>query len=131
MESHRKGELAQLKVETIALQKGYIVSRPASVARYDLVIDDGDRLIRVQVKYGDGRSSNTDNAVVVSLNYTDRKGTDNAYDSTDVDALAVYLPKLDKVLWFTPEQFCGKMKLQIRIAGGRRATGMWYEDYVW
>lgn len=131
MESHRKGELAVLKVQAVALEKGHIVSIPASVARYDLVVDDGSKLMRVQVKYGGGKSSNTENAAVVSLNYTDRKGTENAYDSTDVDALAVYVPKVDKVLWFTPQQFCGKMKLQIRTSGGRRSNGIWFEDYVW
>lgn len=131
MESLRKGELAILKVQTVALGKGYVVSIPASVARYDLVVDDGDKLMRVQVKYGGGIAPQTESAVRVSLNYTDRKGVDNAYDSTDVDALAVYIPRVDKVLWFTPDKFCGKMKLQIKIAGLKRSNSMWYEDYVW
>jgi hypothetical protein len=131
MESHRKGELAQAKVELVALEKGYIVSRPAFVARYDLVIDDGEKLSRVQIKYGGGSAAHTDNSVVVSLNYTDRKGIDNAYKSSDVDALAVYVPRVDKVLWFTPEQFCGRMKLQIKVEGAKRLNSLWYEDYIW
>lgn len=131
MESHRKGELAQLKVETKALEKGYIVSRPASVARYDIVVDDGVKLWRTQVKYADGKAANTDNSVLASLGATDRSGKAVVYQANEVDAFAIYVPKVEEVLWFTAEQACGKGKLQIKLSGRRQANSIWFEDYIW
>jgi hypothetical protein len=131
METHRKGELAQLRVELKALEKGFIVSRPANVARYDLVIDDGEKLWRVQIKYADGKAVGTDNAVLASLGSTDRSGKAITYSVPEVDAFAVYVPRVDKVLWFTAAQACGKTKLQIKIAGKPIATSLWYDDYIW
>jgi len=131
MESNRKGDLAQARVELKALEKGYIASRPAVVARYDLVVDDNDRLWRVQVKYADAKPSNTQTAVYASLKYTDRAGKGHSYTSKEVDAFAIYVPKVDEVLWFTSEQACGKLKLSIKIGGKRQKNSNWYEDYIW
>ena len=131
MNDTKKGDYAQLKVETIALEKGYVVSRPSVSTKYDVIIDDGNRLWRVQIKYADGKASHTDNAVIASLNYTDRSKIEHTYKDSDIDALAVYVPKIDKVLWFLSNQICGKSKLQIKIAGNKNTNSIWYEDYIW
>src|SRR5207302_10256401 len=47
----QKVELALLRVLQRSVEKGWIASRPTRDCRYDLVLDDGERLLRVQVKY--------------------------------------------------------------------------------
>lgn len=43
--------IAELRVAIRAIGKGMLVSRPlGDSCRYDLVLDDGDRLWRIQVK---------------------------------------------------------------------------------
>ena len=52
MNSANKSEIAVLKLELRANQKGYFVSLPKNQSsRYDLIIDDGKKLYRTQVKY--------------------------------------------------------------------------------
>ena len=126
-----KGELAQLKAELRAIEKGFVTSRPTSIARYDLVIDDGSKLWRTQVKYAGAPSNKTPNSVVVSLAYQARDKSEHAYTEKEVDSLVVYVPQVDKLLWFTAEQFCGKLKLQVKFRGEQRSNSIWYEDYIW
>lgn len=131
MKSTIKGDLAQLKVETAALEKGYVISRPATACRYDLIVDDGQKLWRVQVKYANGKSSNTKNSVVASLNYTDRNRKEHCYTADQIDAMAIYVPQVDKVLWLSADKVCGKSKFQIKINGRKGRLSNWYENFIW
>lgn len=56
MTSAQKGELALLKVLVRANELGWVASRPTRDCRYDLVLDDGKQLHRVQVKYCNRRA---------------------------------------------------------------------------
>ena len=47
------GDLSELEVALALVRAGYLVSKPLGDShRYDLIIDDGERLARVQVKTG-------------------------------------------------------------------------------
>lgn len=131
MRSVEKGELAQLKAELRAVELGYVVARPLTPTRYDLLVDFGSHIDRVQVKYANGVSSKTPNSVIASLNYTDRSKTEHTYSESDVDAFVIYVPRVNEVLFIPGNMGCGKSKLQIRVAGGRRSNGIWWEDYIW
>jgi hypothetical protein len=47
--------------------KGWIASRPTRDCRYDVVLDDGERLYRVQVKYAGRRAVHCDGAVSLDV----------------------------------------------------------------
>jgi len=47
----QKGEIAMLRVLQRAVERGWLATRPTRDYRYDLVLDDGERVYRVQVKY--------------------------------------------------------------------------------
>jgi hypothetical protein len=134
MNSLHKGQIAELKVTVRALEKGYIVSKPVIEARYDLLIDDGKTVQKAQVKYADGGSSHSSGAVTVHLRHW--KGNEEyqtrTYQAGDVDVLLVYLPKIDKVVRFSPDQFCGKRILTIRLepAKSGRKAGVWFADQM-
>lgn len=131
MNTAQKGEIAQLHAELRAVELGHIVSRPLTVSRYDLLIDNGSKIFRVQVKYADGKASGTDNAVLASLTYTDRSKQSNYYSEEDVDAFVIYVPRVDEVLWFPAHLACGKGKLQIKVSGKVQSNSIWYKDWIW
>ena len=131
MRSVEKGELAQLKAELRAVEKGFVVARPLTPTRYDLLIDDGLKIWRTQVKYANGVAPKTENAVIASLGYTDRNKIDHPYTTEQVDAFVIYVPKVESILWFDAESLCGRLKLQIKFAGRRQKNSIWYKDYIW
>ena len=129
-----KGAVAQLKVELRAAEKGIILSRPCIDARYDYILDDGQKLERIQVKYGDGASLRSSNAVVVSLRGWERGLIKRTYCATEVDALLVYIPKLNKVLKFDAPMFCGKTSITVRLSACKngQVKGVFFaENYLW
>lgn len=113
--SNVKGQLAVSKAEMRAFELGYIPSRPLYDTKYDLIIDKDNVLQRIQVKYADGKSTNADGSIVVKLEYVGRQNDLHTYNNNEVDALVVYIPKIDKLCIFPREIFIGKRKLSIRI----------------
>jgi hypothetical protein len=135
MNTQQKGQLSVLKVELEALRKGYLVSRPTTDARYDLVVDTGDRLYRVQVKYGDGKSTHSSGCVTVSLrHYIGNSKTTRPYLSSEIDIIAAYVPKIDRVCWIPPEKFHGKDTIFLRLEppkNGQTKDILMAEDFFW
>jgi len=124
-----------MKVGIRALQVGAIVSKPIfEGARYDYIIERDGKLYRVQVKYADGKNKTADGVVIVNLRKQIKKNKNHPYNESEVDALVVYMPKIDKVCWFGPEVFSGKQGLSIRIApakNGQIKGCLAAEDYLW
>ena len=68
MDTNDKGEYALLKVKQLALERNITLSEPTMPSRrYDLVVDCGERLVRAQVKYADGKCSQATGAVYLNL----------------------------------------------------------------
>ncbi|MDO8487870.1 MAG: group I intron-associated PD-(D/E)XK endonuclease [bacterium] len=130
-----KGQIAASKTELRALELGYIPSKPIFDARYDLILDDSKgKLTKIQIKYGDGKMSNSQGAVMVKLGYEDRRKKLYTYQANEIDGLVVYLPKIDRLCYFPPEVFCGKVKIHVRYQKTRnnQSKGILYaEDYFW
>jgi len=131
----RKAEIAMMKVGMRALQVGAFVSKPIfEGARYDYIIERDGKLNRAQVKYADGKLHRATGAVYLNLRKQIKKDKNCPYNENEVDALVVYVPKIDKVCWFEPEVFCGKHALYIRVAptkSGRVKGCLAAEDYLW
>ena len=135
MDTAQKGEIAHLKVQLRAAEKGVVVSRPTTEVRYDFVLDDGKSLRRAQVKWGGSRSPNSENAVCVDLRKDGgRRGKRRKYLSTEIDVLLVYVPELDRVLVFNSEHFHNKSNIMIRLAptkSGQRAGIKLASQFYW
>lgn len=132
--SNMKGQLATSKVELRALELGYIPSRPILDTRYDLILDNHKKLMRVQVKYADGKPSASTGAVIVKLAYENRKKTIYTYSKSEIDGLLVYIPKTDKICLLPPKVFEGKRNLCIRIEKSRnnqKKGVLLAEDFYW
>lgn len=138
MQTTKKGEIAVLKVTLRALEKGFIVSKPIVDTKYDLIVDDGKERHRVQVKYANGKSSHSSGAVVVQTGTRKYKKTDHdyrtGYTSEDIDAILVYLPSVDKILWIGGDKFEGKRAITMRhekSKNGQEKGINLVEDFVW
>lgn len=132
--SNVKGQLAVSKAEIRAFELGYLPSRPLYDARYDLIIDDSKTLQRIQVKYANGHHKNTSGVVIVKLEYEDRQKKAHTYQKEEVDALVVYIPKINKLCYFPPERFMGKRKLSIRLEKAKtnhKKRIIYAKDYFW
>jgi hypothetical protein len=132
--TQQKGQYAQLKVELRASEKGLIVSCPTVDTRYDLIIDTGEKLCRVQVKYADGKVSHSTGSVLVGLRRWagDKRHVTRNYQREEVDAILVYLPKVDRVCWLPPELFHNKSSIVLRINPQRRnRNAHLVENFYW
>src|SRR5262245_23471628 len=110
------GEIAVAKVILRVIEKGWTACKPIIECRYDLILDDGLKLYRVQVKYADGKSPKQVSGVVpVGLKKwrSDGRPPILCYTAAEIDAVLVYVPKIDKLLWFGPEVFEEKTMLHI------------------
>lgn len=129
-----KGQLAVTKTELRALELGFMSSRPIFDGRYDLIIDNKEKLLRIQIKYANGKSSNSSGNVVVKLDYENRVKKHFTYQMNEVDVLIVYIPEVDKLCYFPKDVFVGKRKLNIRLkpAKNNQTKGVIAaKDYYW
>ena len=132
--TYEKGHTACLRFEQRAHEFGFIVSKPTMPeCRYDYILDDGQTLHRVQVKYGGGKPSNSSNAATISLRRHGHKPL-GRYGEGDVDAVVAYIPEADCLVWLKPEQFVGRSAVTIRLAqaaNGQVANTTMLDDCRW
>lgn len=129
-----KGQIAMSKAELRSIELGYIPSKPVFDTRYDLILDDSKSLLRVQIKYADGKMSHSEGSVRVNIEYMDRKRNIYTYKTTEVDGLIVYIPRIDRLCFFPPKVFAGKRNLCIRVdpPKNRQTRGILLaNDYFW
>lgn len=98
LDSNRKGNIAELEIMLKAIQLGVPVLQPVGEhCRSDLAFDLGNRIWRVQCKWG---SLSADRAVI-RVNLTASRCTASGYVLTqyrrdEVDLFAVYCGELDR-----------------------------------
>jgi hypothetical protein len=132
-ENHIKGELACLKVELRAIEKGYIVSKPnIECMRYDRIIDCNGKLYRVQIKYTSHKQSS--GSFVVDLRKITKSGKTLLYNKDEIDAILVYIYEIDKICWFNSDMFDNKKSITIRTElakNNQMKKIIYYKDYLW
>jgi hypothetical protein len=107
------GDLSELIVATALARAGYYVSKPiADSYRYDLVIDDGERLFRVQVKTGRLRGGSIHVACYSS--HSHRGGKQRSYRG-EIDYIGVFCPQTGDV-YLVPESDIVDTAMHLRVA---------------
>ena len=132
MNTEQKGQLACMKMDQRCLEKGLMFLVPGFECRYDRVLVQDGKFIRVQVKYCDHKKNG---AYVVNLS-SSRNGKVNksGYSSDEVDALVVYIPANDSIYMFPMLAFEGKTKFSIRFEPTKngQTEGVYMgQDYIW
>lgn len=91
-----KGNLSESKVLTAYIEAGFLVSLPfGGGAPYDLIVDTGERLLKVQVKTGRLRNGCV---LFAAQRISGHHGTKRRrYEESEFDVYAVYCPDNDRV----------------------------------
>lgn len=114
--------MLQLQLE--AQRRNYIVSVPTTEERYDCILDDGHKLYKAQVKYNNEKDKNN-----LRLTLARKHLNQKCYMATEVDIIFVYIPAVDEILAFLPEEFNGKNHIYINITDNNSPN--YYEKFLW
>ena len=115
-ESTLKGAIAEAAITAAAIELGLVILRPFPEGRrYDLVIDTGPRLLRVQCKWGRLKGS----VIAVTLatcRFTPREGyIRTKYTAEDVDGIAIYCHDLKRCYYLPIEKVSGRAGIHLRV----------------
>jgi hypothetical protein len=119
--SDQKGAIAETAVVHEAIKLGINVYTPvAEGGRYDMILELGSRLVRVQCKWAPRQED-----VVVLRCYTARRNRDGllrrVYAEGEIDALAGYCPELDRCYFLPFELLVGRTTgARDQLGGGLR-----------
>jgi prevent-host-death family protein len=118
LDTNRKGAIAEMKITTAAVELGIPVLRPmAEHGRYDLGFEVGDRILRVQCKWGrvDERSA----VIIVNLQsswYTPQHGyVRRPYSEDEIDAVGVYCGETDRCYLLPSALIAGRRAMHLRL----------------
>lgn len=132
--SNEKGNIAEAAITLEAIKLGIEVLKPvAEHGRYDLVLDTGARLLRVQCKWGSlDRELGVVCVRVGGSRYTPRGYVTSTYSAEEVDALAVYCGELAQTYVVPVHVVAGKRQFHLRLdppRNGQRACINLAGDY--
>jgi PD-(D/E)XK endonuclease len=123
------GDISEARVLMALTEAGYAISKPfGENVRYDLIADDGERLLRVQVKTGKLRNGAIRFNACSSHGH--RNGGSRPYFG-EIDYLAVYCPQNRKV-YLLPETALVATHGHLRVAPAKNnmvKTIRWAEPF--
>ena len=126
LSSSQKGAIAEAAIALEAMKLGISVLRPMMEgARYDLVLDVDDRLVRVQCKLA-RRQADIVSVPCRGSYYTPGKGyIRSRYTAEEIDGIAAYCPEMNKCFWIPIERCANVTMLNLRLTptrNGQRAA---------
>jgi prevent-host-death family protein len=134
MDTNRKGAIAEMKIATAAVELGIPVLRPMTEhGRYDLGFEIGDRILRVQCKWGaldEAGAVIIVNLTTYSLTFSGSHRT--RYKEHEIDSLAVYCGALDRCYLLPTALIAGRSQISLRLSptlNGQRACVTLASDY--
>jgi hypothetical protein len=128
----QKGAVAESAVVLAAIRLGAEIYRPLNDGtRYDLILDVGRELLRVQCKYAPRHGD-----VVAVRCYSTRRARDGLrkrqYTAAEVDVIAAYCPEIDRCFLILSSEFEGRTGLVLRLAptkNNQHVRVNWAEDF--
>lgn len=123
----KRGNISESVVLTRYLKAGFMVSVPFGVGvPYDMVVDSGTALFRVQVKTGRLRNGVIEFETRRTRSRTIRSG----YGANEVDYFVIYCPELEEVYAMKAmEGVFGKLRVT-PTGNNQQMFVKWAEDYL-
>ncbi len=121
MDSNRKGAIAEVEIAAAATHLGIPVLRPiVEHGRFDLGFEIGDKLLRVQCKYGGLDPA----AGVIRVNLRSSSCTPTGYQLAtygehEIDLVAVYCGDLDRCYLLPSGLVVGRRAIHLRLSAPR------------
>jgi prevent-host-death family protein len=121
--SNDKGNIAEAAITLEAIKLGIDVLKPvAEHGRYDLVFDLGERLLRVQCKWGSyDREMGVVTVRVGGSRHTPAGYIRSTYSAGEIDAVAIYCEELKESFLVPIEVAAGRSALRLRVTPPRNA----------
>ena len=120
----RRGEIGEAMFLAKAARMGFGIATPwGDSLKYDMVIDTGRRLFRVQVKSAHKVSANKGGGYHLRACAHNRK----AYTTKDIDLLVGYVLPLDAWYLFPPRAFVKMKSMRLFPVPGKKKSK--FEDY--
>lgn len=127
-----KGTIAEAKIAARAAELGFGVLVPMGERlRYDLALDDGSRVLRVQCKWATCKGD------VIAVRATTSRLTPagyvrTTYNSDEIDAVAAYCADVNRCYFIPAEALDGRGLVHLRLSparNGQRAAVTMAADY--
>ena len=123
LSTNRKGAIAETEIAAAATKLGVPVLRPiVEHARYDLAFEIGDRILRVQCKWGGLH----DEGAIIKVNLTSSWCTPTGYsyrryEENEIDLVAVYCADLDRCYLLPRALAVNRRAIYLRLSPPRNA----------
>lgn len=127
-----KGTVTELQVQTYFLSKGYNISVPVcEESKYDLILDTGKQLLKIQIKTA-RLETNNQNSIVFNCRSTccnTRENHKRGYSEEEIDYFATYWN--DQVYLVPVGETSSQKMLHFNIEdkSKKRANWSYLEDY--
>jgi prevent-host-death family protein len=115
LSTNEKGAIAEAAIALEATRLGIEICRPSLHARYDLVFDTGDALLRVQCKWASVEAETVMIRASGSWYSPGRGYVRSRYSSHEIDAIAAYCAELDQCYYVPIERLDGQRSFQLRL----------------
>jgi len=111
----QKGAVAEAQVAAAAIELGLVVLRPlCEGGRYDLAIDVGGLLLRVQCKWA-SRQGSVLCVRCITSRHTPGGYLRSTYSASEIDAVAAYAPTPGACYLIPIEEACLRSTLSLRL----------------
>jgi hypothetical protein len=128
----QKGNVAEGAIALAAIKLGLDVYWPLGEGgRYDLILDVGGRLNRVQCKWAPRQGE-----VVLVRCYSSRRTRNGllrrVYTEGEIDAYAAYCEEIDRCFFLPYDEFVGRTQVHLRLSGtnnNQKLGGHWADDF--
>jgi hypothetical protein len=111
-----KGAIAEAAIRQAAVELGFVVLHPlVEGRRYDLVIDTGPDLLRVQCKWAP-RKGRVIIVHLTSCRHTPHGYIYSTYDETEIDAFGIYCQELKRCFYVPISAVAGQRAMHLRLA---------------
>ena len=113
--STMKGAIAETQIAAEAVRLGIVVLRPiVEGRRYDLVLDTGSRLLRIQCKWGK-RKGGVISVHTRSCRHTPRGYVRSTYSPAEIDGIAVYCPDTSRCYFLPIDEVASRHAVHLRL----------------
>jgi hypothetical protein len=128
----QKGSAAEAEIAAAAIRLRLQVLRPLGEGgRYDLAIDVGEKLLRIQCKWA-SRNGEVLNARCVTSRHTPHGYIRTTYTADEIDAIGAYSPDTDRCYLIPVSEAEGRTVLSFRVGPTRNNQAQlvrWAKDY--
>jgi hypothetical protein len=132
LRTSQKGTVAEAEIALAAIRLDLLVLRPMNEGgRYDLAIDVGSKLLRVQCKWA-SRLGDVLNIRCATSRHTPRGYLKTTYSADEVDVIAAYAPDTDRCYLVPIDEAAGMATVSLRLAPTRNNQALkvrWAHDY--